>query len=213
MDNFNLEVNDRLEVMVLDRAYKALIIDIQEDFLKINLPVNNGEYLILNKGEEVEINSYFDENRCFSFNSKVISRGKEGNIIYYKLSKPYNIKKIQRRNFFRVNLVSEIEYKVITNVNKEDLEKISYKKALMVDLSAGGVRIKTKDNVNKDDLLLVNIRLSEIELEIKCNIVRIENTDDKEKLCGLRFLDITSAESESIIKELFAIVRKQRANG
>lgn len=212
MDNFSLEVNDKLEVVMGDKIYKALIIDVQEDFLRINLPVNNGEYLMLNPKEEIEMNSYLDENGCFNFRSQIISRGREGNIIYYEISKPFNITKIQRRNFFRVSLVDEVEYKIITNAKEEELDNIPYEKGIMVDLSAGGLKLKGNGKIDMDDLILINFKLNSIQFEIKCDIVRVENTMDKQKLCGLRFLDITNAQSEKIIQGLFEIVRRQRAN-
>ena len=211
MDDFNLKVNDRIEVVVEEKAYKTLIIDVQDDFLRINLPVNDGEYLMVHINEKIEMNSYLDEGRCFNFYSKVISRGKEGNIIYYKISKPFDIKKIQRRNFFRVGLLDTIEYKIITDINKEEFDSVPYKEAFMVDLSGGGLKLKVKDDIKKDDLLLIKMRIKGIEIELKCDIVRIENTADKEKLCGLKFLDITPVQTDIIIQELFEIVRKQRA--
>ncbi len=212
MDNFNLEVNDKLEVIVADKVYKALIIDVHENFLRINLPVNNGEYLMLNPKEEIEMNSYLDENRCFNFYSEIISRGREGNIIYYEISKPFNVTKIQRRNFFRVSFVDAVEYKIITNAQEEEFDSIPYENGLMVDLSAGGLKLKGNEKIEMKDLILVNFKLNTIEFEIKCDIVRIENTIDKQKLCGLRFLDITQAQSEKIIQGLFEVVRRQRAN-
>lgn len=212
MHNFKLKVNDRIEVVNNDKPYKALIMDVQDDFLQINVPVYDGDYLMMHSKEKIEINSYLEDGGCFNFNVEVISRGKEGNIVYYRLSKPYNIQKIQRRNFFRVGLTDVIEYKKITMVNEEDFDNISYEKGLMVDLSAGGLKLKVKDSIIKDELLLVKLKVNELQLELKCDIVRIENTADKEKLCGLRFIDITSAQSELIVKELFKIIRKQRAN-
>jgi len=211
VDNFNLEINDRIEVLLGDKTYKALIIDIQDDFLRINLPVNDGDYLMLHSGQKIEMNSYLDEDRCYNFRSEVLSRGKEGHIIYFKISIPFDIRKIQRRNFFRVGLVETIEYKIITKIAEEDFDIVPYKEGLMVDLSAGGLKLKTKDNIKKEDLLLININLSKLKAELKCDIVRIENTPDKEKLCGLRFIDIIPAQTEKIIEELFEIVRKQRA--
>jgi len=211
VNDFNLEINDRIEVLVNEKPYKALIIDIQDEFLRINIPVNDGEYLMLHSGEKVEINSYSEEDRCYNFYSEVISRGKEGNIIYFKISIPYNIKKIQRRNFFRVGLVNPIEYKIITNINEADFDNVPYKEGLMVDLSAGGLKIKIKDDIKKDDLLLINMKLSKFKAELKCDIVRSEDTPDKEKLCGLRFIDIIPTQTEKIIEELFEIVRKQRS--
>ena len=211
MEDFNLEVNDRIEVVTQTKNYKTLIIDIQDDSLKINLPVNDGEYLMLHIGEKIEMNSYLDDGRCFSFYSKVISRGKEGNVLYYKISEPFDIKKIQRRNYFRVGLFDTIEYKIITNINKDEFDSIPYKEGFMVDLSGGGLKLKVKDNIKKEDLLLIKMKIKGILIELKCNIVRIESTADKEKLCGLKFLDITPVQTDIIIQGLFELVRKQRA--
>ena len=212
MHNFKLKVNDRIEVINDEKPYKALIIDVQDDFLQINVPVYDGDYLMLHSKEKIEINSYLEDGGCFNFNAEVISRGKEGNIIYYRLSKPFNIQKIQRRNFFRVALTNDINFKKITLAKEEDFDNIPYKRGLMVDLSAGGMKIKTREKIKKDDLLLVKMKINEVELELKCDIVRIENTADREVLCGLRFMEISSAQSELIVRELFKIIRRQRAN-
>lgn len=211
MRDFNLDVNDRIEVVVGDKSYKTLVVDIQEDFLKINIPVFNGDYLMLHTGEKIEMNSYLDENRCFNFHSEVISRGKEGSIIYYKISIPFDVKKIQRRNFFRVGLLDTIEYKNITNVNKEDIDNIPYKEALMVDLSGGGLKLKTKDAIKKDDVLLISMMIKDTLIELKSDVVRVENTEQKDYVCGVKFLNITEAQIDIIIQELFEVVRRQRA--
>ena len=211
MEDFNLKINDRIEVIIDRKSYKTLIIDVQDDFLRINLPVNEGEYLMVHVNERIEMNSYLDEGRCYKFYSKVISRGKEGNIIYYKISKPFDIKKIQRRSFFRVGLLDTIEYKIITNIDKEDVDNVPYKDGFMVDLSGGGLKLKVKDEIKRDDLILIRMVIKGAEIEVKCDIVRIENTADKEKLCGLRFLNITPAQTDAIIQGLFEIVRKQRS--
>lgn len=212
MQDFRVKINDRVEVIKDEKAYKSLIVDIQDDFLKINLPVNDGNYLMLHSNEKIEMNSYLDDGRCYKFYTTVISRGKENNIIYYKMSLPFDIEKIQRRNFFRVDLTNIVEYKKITLVEEEDFENIPYKKGIMVDLSAGGLKLKIREHVKNDDLLLVKMMLNETELNLKCDIVRIQDTEDKEQLCGLRFRDIIPAQSELIVSELFKIMRRQRAN-
>ncbi|OPJ64486.1 flagellar brake protein [Clostridium chromiireducens] len=212
MKGFTLKVNDRIEVVVNEKPYKALIMDVEDDSMRINLPVYEGDYLMLHSGEKIEMNSYLDEGGCFNFYSTVISRGKEGSIIYYKVSLPFDIKKIQRRNFFRVSVLDTVEYKIITDIDEEDFDNIPYEEGTMVNLSGGGLKLKLKRDIKESDLLLINLRLSKIQAEIKCDIVRIENTADKEKLCGLRFIDITPAQSEKIIQELFEISRRQRTN-
>lgn len=211
MQELDLRVNDRIEVIKDDKAYKTLIIDIQDDNLRINLPVVDGEYLMLHTNEVIQINSYLDESRCFNFSSKVISRGREGNIIYYSISAPFDVKKIQRRNFFRVNLLDEVQYKVITDVDKEIIDSIPYHNGLMVDLSGGGLKLKVKEKIKKEDIVLVKIAIKAMTIELKCSVARIEVTQEKEILCGLKFLDITQNQTDLIIEELFTIVRKQRS--
>lgn len=212
MHKFDLEVNNRIEVVMKEKSYKSLIMDIDEDFIVINLPVNDGEYLMLQEGEKVEMNSYAENGKCFNFFGNIISKGREGNILYYKLTSPYDIKDIQRRNFFRVSTVNFVEYKNITNMSEDVMEEIPYEKALMVDLSGGGIKLKLKGDVKKNDLLLIKIQIKGTEMILKGDIVRIENTADKEKLCGVKFLDVTQKQCDKIIEELFDIMRRQRAN-
>lgn len=212
MQDFKLKINDRVEVIKEEKAYKALITDVQNDFIAINLPVNDGNYLMLHTNEKIEMNSFLEDGRCYKFYANVIFRGKEKNIIYYKVSKPFDITKIQRRNFFRVDLTDVIQYKKITLVEEEEYNNIPYKNGIMVDLSAGGLKIKIREKFRNDDLILVKVKLNEIEIELKCDVVRIEETADKENLCGLRFKDIIPAQSELIVREIFKIMRRQRAN-
>lgn len=211
MKSFDLKVNDRIEVIGSEKSYRSLIIDKNDEFIWINIPVNDGEYLMLHSGESVNMNLYSEDGRCFNFSGNVISKGKQGNVLFYQLTSPYNIKKIQRRNFFRVDTINTVEYKNITNVSVEEIFNMPYEKSLMVDLSGGGIKLKLKENVKSQDTILVKLLVKGRELILKGNIVRIENTEDKEKLCGIKFSDITQGQSDLIIEELFEIMRKQRA--
>lgn len=212
MENFKLEVNNRIEVMFEKKNYKSLVMDIDDDYILINLPVNDGEYLMLHSGEEVEVNTYSNDGNCFNFFAKVITKGRDRNILYYKLSSPYNVKKIQRRNYFRVGTISNVEYKNITGLNDfDEINEIPYQNALMVDLSGGGIKIKIKENVKAKDILLVKLITKSKVMELKGEIVRYEDTEDREKLCGVKFLDITQIQTDLIIEEVFNIARKQRA--
>ncbi|OOM16225.1 flagellar brake protein [Clostridium saccharobutylicum] len=210
MHSFSLEVNDRIEVIVNEKPYKSLVIDVDDDVIKINLPANDGQYLMLHSGEKIEVNAYLENGNCFNFYSKVISKGKDGNILYYELEEPFNITAIQRRNFFRVGMVNSVQYKNITSIPEEDFENIPFKEALMVDLSGGGIKLKLKEKVNKDDLFFIKMKIKQKDFLLRGDIVRIEETFDNERLCGIRFLDITEAQSDIIIGELFEIMRKQR---
>lgn len=212
MAELDLKVNSRIEVVVDEKIYKALIIDIEDDNIKINIPVRNDEYLMLYKDDTIEINSYLDDGKCFNYYCDVISKGKDNNVIYYKLTLPYDVRRIQRRNFFRVNLLEEVTYKNITNKTEKEIEELPYKSGIMIDISGGGLKVKTKEKLEDNDVIVIKITLTGIEVKLKGQIVRMEESIDNKFLYGIKFLDITESESDTIIKELFAIMRKQRAN-
>lgn len=212
MVNLDLKVNSRIEVVADEKSYKALIIDIEDDNIKINIPVHNDEYLMLYKDDKIEINSYLDDGKCFNYYCNVISKGKDNNVIYYKLTLPYDVRRIQRRNFFRVHLLEEVTYKNITNKTEKEIEEIPYKSGIMIDLSGGGLKVKTKEKLKGNDIIVMRIKMTGIEVKLKGQIVRIETSIDNNFLYGVKFLDITEMESDRIIRELFEIMRKQRAN-
>ncbi|NFG60606.1 MULTISPECIES: flagellar brake domain-containing protein [unclassified Clostridium] len=208
MSKFILKVNDRVEVLVEDKAFKSLIQDIEDDCIKINIPVFNGEYLALKIDDKIEINSYAKGGKCFNFYCDVLERGKENNIIYYKLSKPYNVREIQRRDFVRVDFMNIVKLKKITE--SEDEEITSFKDALMIDLSGGGMRFKTKEKLEKYDKLILEFALNDKLNYIKAQIMRLEITEFNEYIYGVKFIEISENQRDKVISEIFNIMRKQR---
>lgn len=207
MNNFELDVNERIEVVSNDKSYKSLVTDIDDDSIKINVPVCEGEYLVLYSGQLIEINMYLDSGKCYNFNARVLSKGKEGNIPYYKLSEPFNIRRIQRRDNFRVSVMKNVTYR---NISQSD-NSTPYIEAVMIDLSGGGAKLKIDEKVNMHDRLAIKMVIKGIDILVEGEVIRIEKSDDKQKLCGVKFLDISQANTDRIIEELFEIMRRKRA--
>lgn len=212
MNNFELDVNERIEVVSNDKSYKSLVTDIDDDdSIKINVPVCEGEYLVLYSGQLIEINMYLDSGKCYNFNARVLSKGKEGNIPYYKLSEPFNIRRIQRRNYFRVGVLNHAHYKKITDFESGEADGIPYTDAMMIDLSGGGVKLKINEKVNIHDILSIKMKIKNSDIIVNGEVVRIEISEDKQRLCGIKFLNISQSQTDKIIEELFEVMRKQRA--
>lgn len=210
MAKLELKVNNRLEVIKGKWRYKSIVQDIKDNCLQISVPVIKGRYLTLQNKEEIKIIYYDNNSNLFNFNCKVIERGKDGNIIYYKLSLPYDIKKIQRRDFVRVKIFEFIEYKKVGEILVEDkeYENTSYR-AILLDLSGGGMKIKSKENLNIGELLLIDINYDDTAVKVKGNVVRGKKEEDS-YFYGISFLNIDSKTREKIIKVVFSIMRKQR---
>lgn len=207
MENFKLNINERVEVLSNDKEYKSLILDVNEEYIYINIPVFEEEYLIIDSDETIQMNVYLQCGRCYNFSAKVLLRGRDGNISYYKLSKPFNIKRIQRREYFRVGVLKNAHYTNITNCESDE---IPYVEGVILDLSGSGVKLEINEKVKTKDILLIKMRVKNSDIIVKGEVVRVEVNEDGKKICGIKFIDITQSQTDKIIEELFVIMRKQR---
>jgi len=206
VEKLKLEINNKLEVLYDKKNYKSVIQDIREkeEEILISIPVLDGEYLTLATGTIIE-QIYYGNNNIYQFKTKILGRTKERNLSLYRLSLPYDIKKIQRRDYVRVNFV-----KIINYINAKDIEKEKYKKALLLDLSGGGMRIKVEEKLEKDDIILAKIVYENSIINVNGKVIRVERTEDNKYICGIIFSDINERTREEIIKIVFKVMRKQR---
>ncbi|NKF06961.1 PilZ domain-containing protein [Clostridium gasigenes] len=210
MKKFDVVINSKLEVKWADGIYKTLVQDSNSKNILISIPVVGGVYLTLKTGEEIELVYYDNGENIFSFKCRVINRIKENNISYYSITLPYDVIKIQRRNYVRVDTVQVIKnikkYEKETNGQADD--KIS--NALLLDLSGGGMRIKLREKLEKGDVISAKIGSENEGVLIKGKIVRVDITEDKRYIYGISFQELDNRTRERIIQIVFRIMREQR---
>lgn len=207
MDKLKLEINNKIEVIYGEKNYKSVIQDIreEEDEILIFIPVLDGEYLTLVTGRVIEQIYYDNNGNVYQFKSKVLGRIKEKNLSLYRFSSPFDVRKIQRRDYVRVNFIKAINY-----LSSKDIEKEKYKKVLLLDLSGGGMKIKVDEKLDKNDLIFSKIIYDDSIIDVNGKVVRVEKTEDKEYICGINFSDIEERTREEIIRIVFKVMRKQR---
>lgn len=202
MKNFNLNINGVIVVNYDDMIYRCSIQDVSEEHFSITVPVNNGEFLMLNRGEKLDIEYCNEAGNYYEFSAKVMGRDISNKISMYKLSLPTNVVKIQRRNYVRVPFTKEVQYKKI--------EDDSWKKGMLLDLSGGGIRLKSKEELNFDEKLLIKIETKSGEFEVLAQVKRCEKLNFYECVYGLEFVDINENKRDKIVEEVFLVMRKQR---
>lgn len=200
-----LKINARIEVLYEELTYKSIIQDINKIEIVIAIPVRDGIYLTMSTGEEIEQYYYDEKGNLFKYRSKIRGRKVENGMSFYTLSLPNHIEKIQRRDYVRVDILNQISYIIAKNIEESNIRK-----ALIIDLSGGGCKIKVKDKLNKDEIILIKLDLEGINLSVKGKIIRADLTEDKSYICGVCFFDLEEPLKEKIIKLVFAIMRKQR---
>ncbi len=206
MKKFKIQLNNRLEIIWGEKIYKSIVQDVSDNFFSISIPMIEHEYLPIEVGTTISIVHYDERGNLFQYESTVIKRVIENNLPQLIMSQPVSIRKIQRRNFVRVSMLQVIEY---GKTKFKEVDKLN-KKAFLMDLSGGGMRIKVKDELQKGDKIAARIVYENAEYIVKGEVVRIDLTADRQRECGINFNHINENTRENIIKIVFDVMRKQR---
>lgn len=210
MAKVDFAINKKLEILIDEKYFKSNIQDVTEEYIAISIPINSGQYLPLSKGAILEV-MYYEEENLYKFNSAVIGRKFE-NVPILLLSIPKEIKKIQRRKYVRVPIISTVKYKNLKHnpkVNPSTLGNSDYLKAILVDLSGGGMKLRISEEIKLSDFLLVSLTVNNEDILIVGQAKRVIKDDDGRFDCGLSFELLDDTTREKIIKLIFQLMREQ----
>lgn len=210
MTKGDLTINKKLEILVDEKYFKSNIQDITEIYIAISIPINSGEYLPLTKGTLIDV-IYYEEDNLYKFQSVVMGRKFE-TIPILLISKPREIKKIQRRKYVRVPIISTVKYKNLKNEPRTKPSSIAnseYLQAILLDLSGGGMKIKISEEIKLSHFLLICLTINNEDILIVGQAMRIIKDDDGRFNCGLSFEFLDNATREKIIKLIFKLMREQ----
>ena len=129
----------------------------------------------------------FAENGYLYFESYI--QALENNII--TIANPVKHRFLQRRKFTRIKFIENLEL-----VYNEEVHKIR-----TLDLSAGGMKITTQDNLDIEKEYNVAIKLSE-EQEIKCKyqLIRVEKGDNGYYTISGRFINLSNIDKMTLVQ-------------
>ncbi|MBU5591061.1 PilZ domain-containing protein [Clostridium sp. MSJ-4] len=211
MNRFKFNINNRLEVEWDEKYYKSSVMDVSDECITISVPMAQGRYIALSKGEDLEI-IYYDYPNVYTFSTTVIGRSIKDNIPEIYVEHPKNIKKIQRRNHVRVSHVQDVNYCILDSKHSTEtnLQQYNFERAIGIDISGGGMKLKTSKSINTGDIVLTQLINDDLELVVKGRIVRITKDEDNQNVCGVSFIDMDEKTEEKVIRFVFLLMRKQR---
>ncbi|MFA6807425.1 MAG: flagellar brake domain-containing protein [Eubacteriales bacterium] len=200
-----------VEIVVKEGEYKGRyrtkIEEVGKRLLSLGVPIVNGQFMPLREGTYVEV-FFSDSVTAYVFNTVVIKRIAIP-IPTFIVEFPTIIKKFQRRKFVRVSTIHALKYKI---VEKEGLgeEKTGY----MIDLSGGGMLLKSDEKIEKDTLLLITILLPQEIVQVPAKAIRYEK--DEKSGCykiSLEFHEIPERIRDKLVRHIFDIQREMRKKG
>ncbi|MBR6126490.1 PilZ domain-containing protein, partial [bacterium] len=129
----------------------------------------------------------FTDNGYLYFESYI--QGLENNVI--TIANPVKHRFLQRRKFTRIKFIEELEL-----INGGDVHKIR-----TLDLSAGGMKVQTSDNIDIEKDYHVTIKLSD-EQEVKCKyqLIRVERGDNGLYTISGRFTSLSNIDKMTLVQ-------------
>ncbi|KGM97391.1 flagellar protein [Clostridium novyi A str. 4552] len=215
MTDLKFKINNKVEI-IDDQGgiYNSDIQDVSKDSIAISIPIKDSAYLPLRKNDIIDV-LYYDGNNIYSFSSSIKTRT-NSNIPLIWIHNPKRYKKIQRRKFVRVSVLLKGLFAKVDRtmqLTNETIKTLKFSKCNIVDLSGGGIKIRTREELEEGTILALILPINEKNMIVKAEVKRSGEKSLDHNEYGIGFIDISVKQQDEIIKNVFAIMRQQMRKG
>ncbi len=224
----NLKIGNRVEIS-LNRDGKKInsyktrleIIDSNNEIF-LSFPMVAGQYVKIPKLNKYDLIFYTDIG-LFSFKGEVEKYVKIDGLPYIKVNLLTEGKKVQRREFFRYNYGTQVEFSIISKEKTEEeklldnlLKELSdYSTtetfmAITKDIGAGGLRFVTNESLEVGQSIRVSFTVGKSLIIVDAILLakmELENEKFKNQI-RCKFISITENDKEKIVTFIFNEQRK-----
>ena len=240
-----LKVGDKIELKSVNlpksgdgqaKVYKSQVLDILDDYrMNIAVPIEAGHLVPLEIGAKYEM-SFLTISGLFICQCEITNRLKQNNIYYLSVLVISELKRDQRRQYFRLEKVMRLKYRVISELEvrlryfmekkayKDDREKriVSEKLAQLegavlegtiVNVSGGGLKFASDIKHEHGTILYVSFSMDEgIDIEAEARIIGVAEVENVRGRTEYRceFSKIKKEIREKIVRYVFSEERRQR---
>lgn len=237
MDN-RISIGDKIELEKIEtrlsvdpdkkpEKYASQVLDeAPEDRIYAAMPMKGGTVVPLSVGQRLKATFYTSTGlqRC---EVVVTGRCRKEGFFLMEIDQVTTLQKVQRREFFRLESRKHMKYRIIEGEELEmiragnaycaDVQDISWKDAVMLDLSGGGIRFVSSHKEEKGSFV-------EVQFDIECDeqveivyvyaeLLRSERNPNNNAIYDQRvtFWKLDNGMREKIIHHIFSEQRKRRS--
>lgn len=196
---------------------------LSEDTLEVTMPMEQTKLVLLPVDEEFEV-CFQTQSGLYQCHATIIDRYKKENIYILLLELTTGLKKHQRREYYRYTCALEIDVRALEKEEIEAVEKkeklylsdMKWQKAVMLDLSGGGMRFVMPYQYDERQLIWCKCHLSlngRFREYILVGIVLFTKEVDNRRGVyehRIKFVNIDKKEQEELIRFIFEAERKER---
>lgn len=215
------------EKSVFDRPLISQVYDvIDETQLKIAMPIVEGRVVPLAVNGRFDI-CFITSGGLYKSRFVVLDRYKENGLYVLLIELVYELKKYQRRQYYRLEYMKDFEYIVIDedtekliiedeNMIKEILDNNKLKKGIIIDISGGGIRFASRDKLEEKSKVLLKLDISLSNNKKVYGIMgkvlssRSLLNDETTYEQRIEYMEIPNSTRETIIRYIFEQERLMR---
>lgn len=227
---------NRIEIQAVERVkpadenerkkvYISQVRDIlSEDQLEIMMPMEKTKMILLPVNTVFDLYFYTPSGlfQCFA---TVIDRYKDNNQYVLLMELTSNLRKFQRREYYRLSCALEMNSRPLEKEEKESMDRnegkylvpgLPLKRSVVVDISGGGIRFISSYKYEEDSLLYCKYNLVidgvSKEYTLVTRVLVVRELDDRPGVFEHRaqYVDIDTYDREEIIRFIFEEERKHR---
>lgn len=235
LSNF-ISLGDKIELQAVTRVgnetgeiykktYGSMVHDIlSEDTLEIVMPTEKNKLILLPVDSEYDV-VFYGEHGLFQCFVRIIDRYKSNNIYILVVELISNLRKYQRREYYRFSCSLEM---CARHLEEEEIQAIESRKpysltpglplkqSVIVDISGGGLRFISSQKYEPESLLYCNYKLivngEKKTYEIVSKVLAVKELENRRGIYEHRvqYYNIREGVREEIIKYIFEEERKSR---
>jgi len=220
----NIQIIEEVNGERVELKSTIIGVDSENNRLLIYNPIYKNRIYTLSRDKIYNFRYIDNKTGIYSFNGKILNRIKEKGLYILKVELLGELKKIQRREFFRIDVIKNIiikepyeeEYsESLKMIELIDKIKFSEKKYLLKDISGGGFGFYSNDKFSIGKIIVSKLNLGTEDIEIMGKVVRVITMDGENKkyLIGVQHLQLTTYKRNLIINFIYEKQRQMRQKG
>lgn len=204
------------------KSYLSKVCDIREDgMIEIYMPMEGTKLIPIQIGEEYRM-LFYGLNSMYQGDVRAVERYKSGNMFIVLVELTGELKKKQRRDYYRFQcsidmrdrpLTDEEKILIESGQNVMDISRIPFGQSRIVDISGGGICFISAHRYEADNWIFCRFTLDK-QYVVCARILSSEPVENRigEYMHRAEYVRMREAEREEIIHYIFVRQREIRQN-
>ena len=151
------------------KVYISQVYDIIDDTkIKVAMPIENGHVVAVSPNTRLDA-CFYTAKGLYHGRVVVVERMKEANMHVMTVELQYELKKFQRRQYYRLSCTMDLQYRPMDDEEKENFLKTKelpepervydLMDGVALDFSGGGIRFISRAKYEKNDLMYIKLKI------------------------------------------------------